>query len=87
MDQFMQHCERYTLLQDYQSAYRENYSCETVLIGLVNDILLCMDNKAIPTLVTTDLSAAFDKVDHSFAYTTRSSRTLIWCNREITGLV
>ena len=65
MDQFMQQCERYTLPPDYQSSYRKNYSCEAVLIKLVNDILWCMENKEILTLVTIDLSAAFDKVDHN----------------------
>ena len=35
--QFNQHCTDNTLLPDYQSAYRANYSCETALMALVND--------------------------------------------------
>ena len=64
MHQVVQKCEGYTLLPDYQSAYK-NYSYETVLIKLVNDILWCMENKNILTLVTIDLSIAFDTVDHN----------------------
>ena len=63
MDKIMQQCDRYTLLPDYESAHRKNYSCETVLIKLVNDILWCMENREILTLVTIDLLAAFDTVD------------------------
>ena len=36
--QFNKHCED-QLTPDYQSAYRSNYSCETSLVKLVNDIL------------------------------------------------
>ena len=48
----------------YQSAYRKNYSCETSVIKVVNDILWNMENGKITALVTIDLSAAFDTVDH-----------------------
>ena len=49
---------------DYQSAYRKFYSCETVLVKLVNDILWAMEHQKILSLVCIDLSAAFDMVDH-----------------------
>ena len=46
------------------SAYRKKFSCETVLLKLVNDILWAMENKEVSTVVSMDLSAAFDIVDH-----------------------
>ena len=39
LTQFSRHCEDNQLMPDYQSAYRSNYSCETLLVKLVNDIL------------------------------------------------
>ena len=52
-------------LPDYQSAYRENYSCETAILGISNDILWAMENQRITSLTAIDLSAAFDTVDHT----------------------
>ena len=39
------HCHTNNLLHDYQSAYRENRSCETVLLKLANDLLWAMERK------------------------------------------
>ena len=64
LKQFNQHCNNYGLLLDYQSAYRSNYSCETSLLKLTNDILLNMENKQETALVMMDLSAAFNTIDH-----------------------
>ena len=50
--------------QIIKSAYRENYSCETALIKIVNDILWCVENQHVSMLVALDLSAAFNMVDH-----------------------
>ena len=38
LHQLKNHCNTYDLLPDYQSAYCENYSCETCLLQLTNDI-------------------------------------------------
>ena len=64
LKQFNQHCNNYGLLPDYQSAYRSNYSCETSLLKLTNDILWNMENKQVTALIMMDLSAAFDIIDH-----------------------
>ena len=64
LKQFNEHCDNYGLLPDYQSAYRSNYSCETSLLKLTNDILWNMENKQVTALVMMDLSATFDTVDH-----------------------
>ena len=48
----------------YQSAYKINHSCETALLPILNDILLAPDSNNCVALLTLDLSAAFDTVDH-----------------------
>ena len=40
--QFNKHCSIHSLIPNYQSAYRANYSCETALTKIVNDILWAM---------------------------------------------
>ena len=62
--QVSKHCEKYQLQPDYQSAYREHYSCETSILKISNDILWGMEAQSITSLVALDLSAAFDTVDH-----------------------
>jgi len=53
------------LLPDRQSAYRAFRSTETVIAGLMSDILLALDAGDIAALALLDLSAAFDTVDHT----------------------
>ena len=62
--QLSQHCNDYDLQPDYQSAYREHYSCETAVLKVSNDILWAMEKQEVTSLFTLDLSAAFDTVDH-----------------------
>ena len=62
--QLSQHCDDHDLQPDYQSAYREHYSCETAVLKVSNDILWAMEKQAVTSLVALDLSAAFDTVDH-----------------------
>ena len=52
------------LLSPSQSAYRKNHSTETLLLGLTNDILTSFDKGYGTILVTLDVSAAFDTVNH-----------------------
>lgn len=65
LTQIIGHWEEHQLLPDYQSAYRSNRSCETVLIKMVNDILWNMEKQEVSALVAIDLSAAFDTVSHN----------------------
>ena len=60
---FNEHCDNHSLLPDYQSAYRPNYSCETSLLK-INDMLWAMERKSVTAMVVMDLSAAFNTVDH-----------------------
>ena len=64
LKELLQHCEDNHLLPNFQSAYRANYSTETSLVKLVNNILRSMEHRQIMTVVLLDLSAAFDMVDH-----------------------
>ena len=47
-----------------QSSYRRFHSTETALIKVTNDILLKMNSQHVTMLILSDLSAAFDTVDH-----------------------
>ena len=64
LEQFTKHCNRNSLLSEYQSAYRKNHTCETSLIKLVNDILWGMEEQLVTAVVILDLSSAFHTVDH-----------------------
>ena len=57
------HCLTCNLQPDYQSMYRANYSCETCLLCLCNDVLWAFEWKSITALTALDLSAAIDTVD------------------------
>ena len=62
--QLQEHLCSQTLLPEYQSSYRVNFSIETLLVKLVDDILNGMEAQEVTALVALDLSAAFDTVDH-----------------------
>ena len=61
--QLLEYIELNRVNEPYQSAYRPCQSTETAVLKVVNDILLELDNKKV-VLLTLDLSAAFDTVDH-----------------------
>ena len=65
LDQFRSHCANHRLSSDYQSAYHANYSCETALLKIVNDILWAMERQDITALISIDLSVGFNTVDHN----------------------
>ena len=47
-----------------QYAYTANYSTETMLLKVTNDIFMALDKSHCVFLVLLDLSAAFDTIDH-----------------------
>ena len=61
---FNRHCNENNLMPSYQSAYRANFSCETTLVKLTDDLLWAMEHQEVTPLVAIDLSATFDTVDH-----------------------
>ena len=62
--QLLEHAECHNLMPVYQSAYKPGHCTETALVKLHSDICLAMDRQEVTLLVMTDLSAAFDTVDH-----------------------
>ena len=64
LTQLQDHLYSQKLLSQYQSSYRANFSTETLLVKLVDDILNGMELQEVTALVALDLSAAFDTVDH-----------------------
>ena len=85
LDQMNNHCEQHKIILDYQSADRVNYSCETALVKLVNDVLWCYKNQEAMQIVAIDTSAAFDMVGHNFLLSVLQKRAEIngnalnWC--------
>lgn len=73
-DQIRGHLVCNNLYPVAQSAYRRNYSTETALLKVMNDILLNINKQHVTILVLLDLSAAFDIVDHSILLNRLSSK-------------
>jgi hypothetical protein len=62
--QLQDHIKRNGLLDDFQSAYKKNHSCETALLYIMNNLVSNADSKQVSLLALLDLSAAFDTIDH-----------------------
>ena len=62
--QLNDHVNSNNLHSHHQSAYKANFSTETALCLLVNNLLWAMERGEISIMVGLDLSAAFDTVDH-----------------------
>ena len=84
LKQLDDHCKKYAPLPDYQSAYRQSYSCETALVKLMNNVLWNMENSEVTAFTAIDLSVAFDTMDHN---SFRCSSASFWCNRHAKEIV
>jgi hypothetical protein len=60
----MSHLQKNALYDPYQSAYRENHSCETVVLSALNEAYCAVDRREISIIALLDMSAAFDTIDH-----------------------
>ena len=65
LKQLINQCNTYCLMPDFQSVYRENYSTDTHLIRICNDILWSMEKQQITLMVILHLLATFDTVNHN----------------------
>lgn len=59
-----EHLQTQDLHDSFQSAYRKHHSTETALMKIHNDITEALDQGSQVVLITLDLSAAFDTIDH-----------------------
>ena len=63
-NQLKQYLKENELLYYRQSGFRENHSCQTALIRLIDDWLSDIDNGKLIGTVYLDFRKAFDMVDH-----------------------
>ena len=61
--QLQKHFDQQSLLPNHQSAYRKHYSTETTLLNMCDNILRNMENGKCTSIVSLDLSAAFNTVN------------------------
>jgi hypothetical protein len=52
-------------LYSRMTGYRKRHSCETTLLGLVENWKKATDNKEVVCILSTDMSKAFDSLSHS----------------------
>jgi hypothetical protein len=59
------HLDKHNVLCPHQHGFRKNRSCETQLIGLIDDLSKGLDNNNQIDAILLDFSKAFDKVHHT----------------------
>ena len=89
MRHFTANCDANKLHSDYQSAHRTNFSWETALVKLQNDILRSIEKQRTTSIIAIDLSAAFDTVDHNILLDVLNNKfgishtALKWCQEAL----
>ena len=63
--QLQEHFDQQSLSPNHQSAYRKYYSMETTLLNMCDNILKNIGNGKCTSIVSLDLSVAFDTVNHT----------------------
>ncbi|KAI8510749.1 hypothetical protein Bbelb_116650 [Branchiostoma belcheri] len=61
----MSYCEQHQVLCTEQHGFRKGRSCETQLLGLVDEVSAALESGNQEDLLVLDFSKAFDKVSHS----------------------
>ena len=56
---------KYKLLHENQSGFRQNTAAKPALIKLIDDWMKCIDNEDMVVALFLDFRKAFDLVDHS----------------------
>ena len=63
--QLQDHFDQQSLLPKHQSAYRQHHSTKTTLLNICDKILKNMEDGKCTSIVSLDLSATFDTVNHT----------------------
>lgn len=61
----MSHFESHHILNGFQHGFRRFHSCETQLVGFINNVAKEMQNGGQTDVIVMDFSKAFDKVPHN----------------------
>ncbi len=61
-DQLARYCE--DIMSNFLSAFRKRYSCQTILLKMIEDWKLALDNKDNIAAIFVDMSKAFDMISH-----------------------
>jgi hypothetical protein len=62
----MPHADKYNILYPFQNGFRKFRSCETQLVGFIDDMTRNLDDGKQTDFCIMELSKAFDKVSHNF---------------------
>jgi len=62
---------------EFQSAYQAGHSTETALLKVVNDVVTSTCDRLTTVLLSLDISAAFDTIDHNILLDRISSHFVI----------
>ena len=65
LSQVSSYLNSHNFFNNFKSEYRPNYSTETALQKVVNDLLISLNKGNISVLALLDFSSAFDTIDHS----------------------
>ena len=72
--QIQEHLHNLNLLPQYQRSYWVNFSTETLLLKLIDNILKGMESQEVKALVALDLSVVFDTVNQELLLITCRSQ-------------
>ncbi|MEW8544984.1 MAG: reverse transcriptase family protein [Candidatus Thiodiazotropha sp.] len=61
----MNYLNKYNLIHENQSGFRQKHSCQTALVKLIDQWMACIDKGDIVGSLFIDFRKAFDVVDHS----------------------
>ena len=65
LTQLRNHLSCNNLLEIGQSAYKKDYSTETVVLSVLDGLLVSAVERLVSLVALFDLSAAFDTLDHT----------------------
>lgn len=61
----MNYLNKYKLIHESQSGFRQKHSCQTALVKLIDQWMSCIDKGDLVGSLFIDFRKAFDVVDHA----------------------